>query len=172
MKSTATFSLLLALFTFVAISTSYGQGMKRVSPPATAASTIKGVSVEIKYSQPSVKGRKIWGGLVSYDQVWRTGANEATTFEVSQDVKIEGKTLPKGKYALFTIPGKNKWTLIFNKKAKQWGAYNYSASDDALRVKVSAKKSNKMTEKLTFSFKGNNVVFHWEKLEFAFSIKK
>ncbi|HAS46823.1 MAG TPA: hypothetical protein DCS93_40435 [Microscillaceae bacterium] len=171
MKSTTTFSLLLACFTFIAISASYGQGMKRVSPPATATSTIKGTKVEIKYSQPSVKGRKIWGGLVSYDQVWRTGANEATTFEISQDVKIEGKTLPKGKYALFTIPGKQNWTLIFNKKAKQWGAYNYSASDDALRVKVKAKKSGKMSEKLQFKFVGNKVVFHWEKLEFEFAIK-
>ncbi|OJJ21854.1 hypothetical protein BKI52_11555 [marine bacterium AO1-C] len=172
MKSIRLFSLLFVCFAFIATSTSYGQGMKRVSPPATAASTIKGVKVEIKYSQPSVKGRKIWGGLVPYDQVWRTGANEATTFEVSQDVKIEGKTLPKGKYALFTIPGKSSWTLIFNKKAKQWGAYNYSSSDDALRVTVKAKKSNKMSEKLAFSFEGNKAVFHWEKLEFAFAIKK
>jgi len=171
MKSITTFSLLIVCLAFVAISTSYGQGMKRVSPPATASATIKGTKVEIKYSQPSVKGRKIWGGLVPYDQVWRTGANEATTFETSQDVKIEGKTLPKGKYSLFTIPGKKSWTLIFNKKAKQWGAYNYSSSDDALRVKVKAKNSKKMSEKLQFSFVGNTAVFHWEKLEFEFAIK-
>ena len=78
---------------------------KRPSPPAEASAKVGGTMVTINYSQPSVKSRKIWGELVPYDKVWRTGANEATTFEVSTDVKIEGKTLPAGKYGLFTIPG-------------------------------------------------------------------
>ncbi|RMG72406.1 MAG: DUF2911 domain-containing protein, partial [Bacteroidetes bacterium] len=92
--------------------------------------------ITINYGSPAAKGRTLWGDLVPYGAVWRTGANEATTFTVSQDVTIEGQTLPAGTYSLFTIPGESDWTIIFNKTAEQWGAYEYDEAADALRVKV------------------------------------
>src|SRR5438067_1780123 len=109
---------------------------KRPSPPAKVSETTSsGLTISIDYSQPSVKGREIGKEIAPYGQVWRTGANEATVFEVSKDVKVEGKSLPKGKYGLYSIPGKDEWTIIFNKKWNQWGT-EYNQSDDALRVTV------------------------------------
>src|SRR5215211_6965677 len=109
---------------------------KRPSPPATASQKISsGAVITIDYSQPSIKGRTIGKDLEPMPgKVWRTGANEATTFEVSQAVQVEGKPLPAGKYALFTIANEGEWTVIFNKTANQWGAFKYKDADDALRV--------------------------------------
>jgi opacity protein-like surface antigen len=143
---------------------------KRPSPPAKAEGTVDGAKIVIDYSQPSVKGRKIFGGLEPYGQVWRTGANETTTFEVSKDVKVEGKTLAKGKYALFTIPGEKEWTVIFNKTIK-WGAYDYKEAEDVLRVKVPAGKTKSLVEKFTIAVEGNKVVLRWENTEVAFAVK-
>ncbi|EAY29006.1 DUF2911 domain-containing protein [Microscilla marina] len=170
MKNLQRFAILLVVI-ITNLSIVYAQGMKRVSPAATTKGTINGTKVEIKYSQPAVKGRKIWGGLVAYNKVWRTGANEATTFEISKDVKIQGKTLAKGKYALFTIPGSKEWTIIFNKKAKQWGAYDYNKAKDALRVKATSQKSSTNQERLTFKIEGNQVKMRWEKLVLTFKVK-
>ncbi len=91
-------------------------------------------------------------------KVWRTGANEATTFEVNKAVKVEGKELPAGKYALFTIAGDDEWTIIFNKTANQWGAFKYNESDDALRVKVKPSKAPQFAEKMTFNVDKNGTV--------------
>ena len=129
----------------------------RPSPAAQATATVDGVDVTIDYSQPSVKGREIYGDLVPYGEVWRTGANEATTFEVSGDVTVEGETLPAGKYALFTIPDEDQWTLIFNKQAEQWGAFDYDESQDALRVEVTPEDSEP-TEQLTFTISDDGEV--------------
>ena len=120
------------------------------SPAQTATGKAGNSTVTINYGSPSVKGRKIWGDLVPYGKVWRTGANDATTIEFSADVKIEGQALPKGKYALFTIPEANEWTIIFNKNAKQWGAYSYKQDEDVLRVKVKSQKSATFNEALKF----------------------
>jgi hypothetical protein len=137
---------------------------KRPSPPAQAKETIaSGAVVTIDYSQPSVKGRTIGKDLEPMNgKVWRTGANEATTFEVSKAVKVEGKDLPAGKYALFTIANDNEWTIIFNKTAKQWGAYDYKEADDILRVKVKPGKAANFAEKLSFSInKDGTVTLLW-----------
>lgn len=144
---------------------------KRPSPSAKAEGTIDGVKVVIDYSTPFVKGRKIFGGLEPYGKVWRTGANEATTFEVDKNVKIEGKDLPKGKYALFTIPGENEWTIILNKTADQWGAFKYDQSQDALRVTVKPGKTDKLVEQFNIAIQGNNIVISWENTKVAFSVK-
>jgi len=144
----------------------------RPSPPAEVTGTVAGSTITINYSQPSVKGRKIWGGLVPYNEVWRTGANEATTFETSKDIKIEGVLLPAGKYGLFTIPGETEWTIIFNKTWDQWGSYNYDKKADKLRVKVKPVKSSTLTEKLTFTIEGDNVKMKWEYMEVGFKISK
>lgn len=133
---------------------------KRPSPPALAKETIaSGAIVTIDYSQPSVKGRTIGKDLEPMaGKVWRTGANEATVFEVSQAVKVEGKDLPAGKYALFTIANEGEWTIIFNKTWKQGGAFNYKEADDALRVKVKPGKAEQFAEKMTFIVDKNGTV--------------
>ncbi len=148
------------------------EGKAKPSPAATATGKIGDKTVTIAYAQPAVKGRKIWGELVPFDKVWRTGANDATTFEVDKDVKIEGQALKAGKYALFTIPTEGgEWTIIFNSVAKQWGAYSYDATKDVLRVKVKSQKSDEITESMTFDIKGNMVNLTWENLRVAFKVQ-
>jgi hypothetical protein len=144
---------------------------KRPSPPAKAQGTIDGAKVVIDYSTPSAKGRKMLGGIEPFGKVWRTGANEATTFDVDKNVKIEGKDLPKGKYALFTIPGETEWTIIFNKTAEQWGAFKYNEANDALRVTVKPGKTDKFIETFNISIEGNKVVLRWENTQVAFAVK-
>ena len=118
-------SALLLTFASVTMLVACGQDdkSKRPSPPAQAKETLaSGAVVTIDYSQPSVKGRTIGKDLEPMTgKVWRTGANEATVFEVSKDVKVEGKDLPAGKYALYSIANEGEWTIIFNKTWKQWG---------------------------------------------------
>ena len=146
---------------------------KRASPPAQAKETIStGATVTINYSQPSVKGRTIGKDLEPMPgKVWRTGANEATVFEVSQAVKVEGKDLPAGKYALFTIANEDAWTIIFNKTWKQEGAANYKEADDALRVKVKPGKADQFSEKMTFIVNKNGTVsLLWGDIKVDFTV--
>jgi Protein of unknown function (DUF2911) len=125
---------------------------KRPSPPAKATvTTTKGVTITIDYSQPSVKGRTIGKEIATFAEVWRTGANEATTFEVNKDVNIGEKKLAAGKYGLYTIPGEKEWTIIFNKKTDLWGSNGYKEAEDALRSVSTPGKSATFTEKMTFS---------------------
>ena len=144
------------------------------SPAAIAENTVDGVNVKIDYHAPKVKGRTIWGGLEPYDKVWRTGANNATTIEVSENVKIGKNTMPKGKYALFTIPKKgDTWTVIINKEAEQWGAYNYKESEDLFRFDVKVERTLEINESLKFDVNGDGtVVFAWEYKSFNFKIDK
>ena len=147
---------------------------KRPSPPAKATATLSGGTVvTIDYSQPSVKGRKIGTDLEPMDgKVWRAGANEATVFEVSKDVKVEGQALPAGKYGLFMIMNGDEWTIIFNKTWNQWGAFNYKEADDALRVKVKAEKAKDSTEKLTYTIEKNGkVTLLWGDKKVEFKVK-
>ncbi len=149
--------------------------LPRVSPKATVSQTVGLTDVTITYCRPSVKGRVIWGGLVPYDQVWRTGANEATTITFGDDVTIEGTRLPAGTYGLFTIPGKDEWTVIFNKGAKQWGAFEYKQDQDILRIKVKPVPSE-FHELMTFSFpvvstESAEVALQWEKLTIPITFK-
>ncbi len=111
----------------------------RPSPNAVVGQTIGTTTVYIQYGRPSLRGRAVFGdgsALAPAGQVWRTGANEATTFTVSADVLVAGERLPAGTYALFTIPGDDAWTVIFNRTAQQWGAFNYDEGEDQLRVTV------------------------------------
>jgi hypothetical protein len=108
--------------------------------------------ITITYSRPSVKGRVIFGGINPYGQVWRTGANAATTISFTENVIVEGHSVPAGTYSLFTIPDKNEWTVILNKTAKQWGAYNYKQADDLLRFKVKPTYRAEKRESFTIQF--------------------
>jgi len=147
------------------------QDKPMASPRAQATATVKGKTITIDYGQPSVKGREIWGKLVPYGQVWRTGANESTTIEFSADVKLQGQAVPKGKYALFTIPGEKEWTIIINKGIK-WGAYTYKQDEDVLRVMVPVKMVATSTEKMTFSVSKKGVVsLMWDKAQVDFKVK-
>src|SRR6185369_10581652 len=121
----------------------------RVSQKSSLMQTIGTTDMTITYSRPGVKGRKIWGALVPYGQVWRTGANEASTISFSDDVTINGQKLPAGTYSLHTIPGEKEWTLIFNSVANQWGSFSYDQSKDALRVKAFPAPAS-FTEWMTF----------------------
>ncbi len=143
----------------------------RPSPKAQTSATLGNTTITIDYSQPSVKGRKIWGELVPYDQVWRTGANEATTFSVNQEVRVEGQSLAAGKYGLFTIPEEEEWVIIFNQEADQWGSEEYDAAQDALRVRVKPKKAPQFTEQFTFNIDEEGTVsMLWEEMQVDFEV--
>jgi hypothetical protein len=143
---------------------------KRPSPPAVLNYSKNDLKLTIDYSQPSVKGRSIGKDIAPFGQVWRTGANEATTFEVNKDVMIEGQPLPAGKYSLYTIPGADEWTLIFNKTWKQWGTV-YKQEEDALRVKVKPTKAPSFAEKMTFTADDNKVNLMWGDTKVSFTVK-
>lgn len=161
---------MLAMFA-IALSSSVWAQNKPASPPAKAQGTIDGVAVTIDYHQPSAKGRKIMGGLVPYGEVWRTGANNSTSIEFSQNVKIEGKALPKGKYGLYTLPGENEWVIIINKTI-DWGAYKYKQEDDVLRVTVKPTKTDSFVETFTITVEKDNVLLKWENTAVAFKVTK
>ena len=146
---------------------------KRPSAPALVTQKVGEVTVSIDYSQPAIKGRTIGKDLEPKDgAVWRTGANEATVFEIDKNVMVEGKPLPKGKYGLFTLVNGDQWTIIFNNTWKQWGAYDYKEADDALRVNVKAGRAEPFAEKMTFSIDAmGTVVLLWGDKKVAFTVK-
>lgn len=138
----------------------------------------EGDSIKINYHSPGVRKRIIWGGLVPYDEVWVTGAHDATTLEVPKPFVVNGKEIPAGKYAFFTIPGKKEWTIIINKNWVQHLASEYDEKDDIVRIKIKPIK-NSHTERLQYFIENKNdnngkIAVAWEKLriEFPFTIKK
>jgi len=147
----------------------------RISPKATFKQTVGFTDVEIDFSRPGVKGRKIWGGLVPYNIVWRAGANEATKITFSTDVKINGKNLKAGRYGFFALPTEKKWILIFNKVADQWGAFEYNEAEDALRIEVTPEKGYfqewlDYTVTKTSDYKAI-VKLEWEELKVPFTVE-
>ena len=142
----------------------------RKSKNGKTMGTIAGVDVALEFGRPNVKGREIWGGLVPFGKIWRTGADEATTVTFSGDVMVEGQKLKAGTYSVFTIPGADKWTFIFNKVAEQWGHYNYDSGQDALRVDVEPKMVADSEESMNFVIDGSSVVLRWEKLAVGFEV--
>ena len=146
-------NLLMVVMAFVFVSGLNAQQMAipRPSPKATVTQTVGITDMSISYSRPGVKGREIWGKLVPFDAVWRTGANENTTITFSDTVKIEGTKLAPGTYGFQTIPNANEWTIVLSKDAKLWGAFNYKPENDALRFKVKP-QTGAFTERMQFSF--------------------
>ncbi len=162
----------ILLLAFVAMITSVSAQNKPSSPLATATGKIGAANVKVVYSQPSARGRKIMGELVPFNkEVWRTGANAATTIQFDKPVKIEGKDVATGKYALFTIPGETEWTIIISKKSDQMGAFGYSEKDDLLRVVVKSSKITELVETFTITVGNDEVLLKWENTAVAFKVK-
>ena len=171
MKRIKTVVLLVAAITISA--SSFAQTAKpRVSPPETAIGKIGNATITIHYSSPQVKGRKIWGGLVPYDSVWRAGANEATTFETSMDIKVQGKLLPAGKYGFFLVPKENgTWVAVFNKEPNQWGAFKYDMMKDQLRVDVMPVALPAVKEMLGYNIAPTGFSLDWEMLSVPVAVE-
>ena len=144
---------------------------KPSSSKELATGKINGATITINYGSPSVNGREIWGALVPLNQVWRAGANDATTFETDKELTVEGSKLPAGKYSFFIIPNDKECTIIFNKEAKQWGAYKYKEKEDQLRVTVKQKVAKSKTEKLVYIIEKNTVSLNWDNWTIPFSVK-
>lgn len=145
------------------------------SPLAEVEQTIGLTEIEVEYSRPGKKGREIFGALVKYDEIWRTGANASTKFETSEDIKVGGQELKAGKYALYTIPGKEEWTIIFHNNLKHWGVGDYKQEEDALRIKVKPIITNKVVETFTIGFShltnnGAKMTLAWDVVEVSFDI--
>ncbi|HEX4652717.1 MAG TPA: DUF2911 domain-containing protein [Candidatus Udaeobacter sp.] len=152
-----------------------GLNLPDVSQAAEAKQRIGLTDITIKYHRPLVNGRKIWGALVPYGQVWRAGANENTTIEFSDPVSVEGQPLAKGTYGLHMIPNPDSWTVIFSKTNTGWGSYSYKQDEDALRVNVKPKPLTEPEEALDFEFEdlkpdSTAVTLKWEKLAVPFTV--
>jgi hypothetical protein len=123
----------------------------KASPPASVQEQVGVTTVEIDYARPSLKGRKAFGALVPYGEVWRTGANQATRISFSTDITLAGEDVSAGSYALFTIPGERQWVVILNKVPEQWGSYGYDVEQDVLRVTVDAETLSEPVETMRLS---------------------
>ncbi|OOQ60202.1 DUF2911 domain-containing protein [Mucilaginibacter pedocola] len=160
-----------AFFVFALFISSFAFAQQKpASPRDSVSAAVAGSNITINYGSPSVKGRKVFGELEPYGKVWRAGANEATTFTTTKDITVEGKTLPAGTYGFFAIPTATTWTIIFNKVAKQWGAFKYDESKDALRVTVKPVASA-MNERLVYKITAKGFSLNWDKLSVPVSVK-
>ena len=198
-RVSVSFSALLCSLCF-AVSVFAQVDVPRPSPKASVTQRIGVTDVTITYSRPGVKGRKIWGDplpeqtakgeatldnqnerpkgapIVPFGHMWRTGANEATMFVITDDVLINGQKLPAGSYSLHTIPAKDEWTIVFNGTANQWGSFNYDPAKDTLRVKAKPQMMNDNQEWLAFtvdpvSEDSAQVNIRWEKISVPFTVK-
>lgn len=198
------FAMLFALFVCAPDTAAQNPAVRlpRPSQKASVMQTVGVTDITITYSRPAVKGRKIWGDataaeladvkgaatldnqntrpkdapIVPYNHVWRTGANEATTFAVTDDVMINGQKLPAGTYSLHTIPGKDEWTIIFNSDAGQWGSFSYDEKKDVLRVKAKPQTTADNQEWLNYNFptvtpNSAQVLIRWEKIAVPFTVE-
>lgn len=156
--------LLLSVLSLFLINCSQGQPSPRM--------TAEGKDVKISYGQPSKKGRVIFGELVPFGQVWRTGANEATEITFAKDSKLGGEAIKAGTYSLFTIPGESEWTIILNPTLKQWGSFGYDKikDKDVLKVKVKPGKTSGVVEKFTIRFEGSNLIMEWDTTQVAVKV--
>ena len=146
-------AVVLCLIVAVLVVRAQEDKSKRPSPPATAKCELAGgKSVTTDYSSPRLKGRKVGGEVAPYGQVWRTGANEATTFVTTSDVMVGGTHVPAGSYTIFTIPNKDKWTLIISKKTDEWGTDYPGEKEDLARIDMKAGTSSAPVENFTISF--------------------
>jgi len=147
----------------------FAQQKQRASPH----DTVKAKDIEITYGRPYKKNREIFGSLVKYGEVWRTGADEATQITFKKDATFGGKPVKAGTYTLFTIPTEGEWTVILNSQLKQWGAFEYNKNKDkdVLQVKVPSKKIASTVEQMTIIVEGSNINITWDKTMVAIPVK-
>ncbi len=149
----------------------------RLSPPAQVTQVVGLTEVSFRFGRPRVNDRKVWGELVPYGEIWRTGADNATVVELSTEVEVEGKKLAAGRYALMTVPASDGgWTLVFNGQPDQWGAFSYAAEHDVLRVPVKARKVPSHQEAFQIEIaeiadSSMDVVLSWDQLEVPFTVQ-
>src|SRR5215475_9208625 len=163
MKLNRILFILLALATLIGLAAAQ---MKRISPHEMTELALNGKKITITYGRPSLKGRKVGAELAPYGQVWRTGADEATVLNTEADLTIGNLAVPKGRYAIFTLPSERSWKLIINKVADQWGAFEYDEKQDLGRVDMKVDKTSapieQFTIKLSNSDKGGVMKLEWE----------
>ncbi len=142
---------ILPIAAIFGLTATMGAQQPRKSPHESTSGVIAGKTITIEYGRPYQKGRKIYGGLVPFDKVWRTGADEATTITTEADLMVGDVHVPKGTYGLFTIPGEKEWTLVLNKTAKQWGAFEYDSGQDLGRTAMKISGADAPLEQLTIT---------------------
>ena len=169
------YSIFFLTMAFAAVA-AFGQvTIPRESNYQEIAQVIGDTKISITYHRPNTKGRTLWGGLVPYGEVWRTGANNATTFEISNDVTVNGQLLKKGKYSLHSLPSEGDWQIIFNKVADQWGSFTYDEKQDELRVKATPVKAE-FRETMSITFENvvgskADVTVRWGELAIPFTVE-
>ena len=161
------YTVVIASGLAMAAGVSAGEG-PAPSPACTLKQRVGNTDIEIEYSRPGMKGRAIFGALVPYKEVWRTGANASTKISFNNPVKFNGSEVPAGKYALYTIPGEGEWTLVIYKDTSLWGATNYKQDDDVIRVKATPVKLAEPVETFTIDLNdlrddSATLNFIWEK---------
>jgi hypothetical protein len=170
--------LKIGMLTVALLVVSYGiwARQNQPSPAATAKGTINGANITIEYSSPAVKGRKIWGGLVPFDAIWRAGANKATTITTDKKITVEGKALDAGSYSIYMIPGPKTWKILFNSETGQWGTTHdgvttHLPAKDVLTVDVKPVKRNATEERLKYLVTPQGIELVWENLSVPVAIK-
>jgi len=163
------------IFALLALTVLAQPELPQASPTATLKQNVGLSEVEITYSRPGMKGRTIFGDLVPYDELWRTGANKATAITLSSEATIGGKKVPAGSYSIFTIPGKTQWEVIINKETELWGTGGYNKEDDVARFMVKPTKLNSAVETFTIDFRkftdaGCEIFMQWENTEVSIAL--
>jgi hypothetical protein len=161
--------------TLVSLAAAQQDKSKRPSPPGTAEITLKVKKITIDYSRPSMRGRKIMGDLVPFGQVWRTGANEATSLTTDGNLNIGGTVVPAGKYTIYSLPTESGWKLIINKQTGQWGT-EYEMSKDLARIDMKKSATKAPVEQFTISFNSTgpdsaDLVMEWENTSVSVAVK-
>jgi hypothetical protein len=169
--------ILLFAALFIPMNNNFAQEFEtpRPSPNATVTQTVGVTHVSIDYSSPGVKGRKIWGGLVPYNEIWRTGANEVTSITFDDPLKINGNEMPAGTYGIHSIPGENEWEIIFSKDTEVDAGSQFDEKKEALRIKVTPQEAP-FTERMTFTFTNTTDTYAeinliWDKLRVSFGLE-
>ncbi len=144
---------------------------ERPSPLKSDSTTINSSFLKIEFGSPAVRKRVIWGDLEPYNEIWRTGANEATRLTTRKNIKLNGMSLDSGKYAIFTIPRKDEWEFIVNENYEQWGTFDYDSTLDVLRMKIIPDTDAEFSERLKFYFEDDSLKFQWENIKFSLSIE-
>ena len=177
MKPAILFCISLLLLTIGQPNNTFAQEELKPRPSPMYIATVKyeNTYVKVTYCRPHMKGREIFGELVPFGEVWRTGANEATEITFTSDVKISGKRVPAGTYTLFSIPDEDEWTVILNSDLGQWGSYRYNQNHDVIRFKARVTSLEKVYEPFTIEFELNgdnaDLAMMWDKTKASFTIE-